>query len=386
MANFFDKLSLTGKLAAALAAVAGAAAAFIGAVLLWTADPPAAWFLALVGVGGAAVGLGYFNLVTARLAAHIHAIEDRLIALSHGASDLSIRLPVEGDAEVGAAAAEFNRFLEGLDGVVAQIRSSSDEIGGSSKSLTEITRQFTSNISESAQVMSQISQNTSHVAQNTQAAAAATHQAGDIAQQGGRLAVLVVDKMKAAQAAVFSTTASIHELGQRSEQIGEIVDVITKIADQTNLLSLNAAIEAARAGETGRGFGVVADEIRKLAESSASSAQQIAVLIQEVLTETGRAVEAAERGNRAVAEGYESTLEAEKLFSAIASEVAQVTQQVSQVSANFEQVAASTEEATASSEELTATMHEVSRKIQEMSAIVERLTAAVAQFKTTGAA
>ena len=201
------------------------------------------------------------------------------------------------------------------------------------------------------------------------------------AQRGGKLATEVVTAMKEAQEAVSAAAGHIHGLGKRSSQIGNIVDLITKIADQTNLLSLNAAIEAARAGESGRGFAVVAEEIRKLAESSAESAQQITNLIREVQEETGRAIQTTEKGNKMVAEGYRLTLEAEKLFSSISREVGQVNTQVSAMAANTEQVAASTEEATASSQELSAAIEQVSTNSQELAQIVQRMRNLVGQFK-----
>ena len=335
-----------------------------------------------VGALALLIGIGIYGIVTRRVASQIRLIGDRLEELARGASDLTVRLPVTSSDEVGRLASAFNLFVESLGRLVGQIRTSSEQVGNSSKALSEITQQFSSNVSQAVQVMSQISQNTGQVAQNTQSAATSTQQAGSIAQQGGKLAVQVVEKMKEAQTSVSSAAGFIHELGKRSVQIGEIVNVITKIADQTNLLSLNAAIEAARAGDSGRGFAVVADEIRKLAESSADSAQQITELIKEVQEETRRAIEVTERGNREVADGYKFTQEAEKLFSAIAMEVTQVSLQVSQVASNVQQVAASTEEATASSEEQSAAIHEVANNAQELSQIVGRLATLVAQFKT----
>jgi len=328
------------------------------------------------------LGVLAYIWVAQRVSEPLRMAVTRLEELASGAADLGVRIPVTSDDEVGQLSHAFNRFLDSLSNLIQQTRGSSEQVASSAKSLQQITSQSSSNISQAVQVMSQISQNTSQVAQSTQAAATSSQQVGKSAEEGGKLAVQVVEKMKEAQASVAAAAGFIHELGKRSDQIGKIVDVITKIADQTNLLSLNAAIEAARAGESGRGFAVVADEVRKLAETSADSTQQITNLIREVQEETRHAIETTEKGNREVAEGYRLTMEAEKLFSTIAREVAQMTHQMTQVASNTEEVAASTEEATASSEEQSAAMEQVATNARELAQVVEKLRALVGEFKT----
>jgi len=117
-------------------------------------------------------------------------------------------------------------------------------------------------------------------------------------------------KMKVIAESVRETAGKVEELGKRSDQIGRIVGVINDIADQTNLLALNAAIEAARAGEQGRGFAVVADEVRKLAERTTMSTKEIATMIEAVQGDTRLAVEAMEQGTRQVAKGVATTQKA----------------------------------------------------------------------------
>lgn len=335
-----------------------------------------------VGIFSLALGVFLYMYVAGRVTSPLLAMVKRFQELAGGTADLTLRLPVTSRDEVGQLARAFNSYLDSLGRLIDRIRNSSEQIGASSKSLSEITQQSSTNIAQAVSVMSQISQSTSHVAQSAQRAAGSAQQAGVGAQKGGKLATSVVEKMKAGQVSVAAAMGYIHGLGKRSNQIGKIVDVITKIADQTNLLSLNAAIEAARAGELGRGFAVVADEIRKLAETSADSAQQIIALIAEVQEETKRAIETTEKGNRDVSEGYSMVLEAEKLFSSIANEVAQMNLQMSQVASNTEQVAASTQEATASSQEQSAAMQQVATATHEMDHIIQTLRSLVDQFKT----
>ena len=373
----YERLSLRVKLLSSFALILACGVIAAGVFCVPPQKQGLFLFFSLIEL---AAGLVIYNLLARRVDERIREIGAALEKLSRGHVDLTARLPVRPD-EIGALSAAINRFLESLGRLVGQIRASSEQVGKSSKVVFEITRQFSANSAQSGQVMSQISQNTIQVAHNTQSAAASANQAGLIAQQGSKLAAQVVEKMKEAQSSVSSAASFMQELGARSGRIGEIVDVITKIAHQTNLLSLNAAIEAARVGEAGRGFAVVADEIRKLAETSADSAQQITSLIKEVQDATVRAVEVTGRGNLEVADGYLSTQEAAKLFLAIAQEVAQVNSQVAQVAANIEEVAASTEEATATSEEQSAATHEVVSNTEEISRVSQRLAAAVAQFK-----
>ena len=140
------------------------------------------------------------------------------------------------------------------------------------------------------------------VSENSGRAAEASRKAADTARQGGTVVEQTLVKMKVIAESVRGTAGKVEELGKRSDQIGRIVGVINDIADQTNLLALNAAIEAARAGEQGRGFAVVADEVRKLAERTTMSTKEIATMIEAVQGDTRLAVEAMEQGPRQVAE------------------------------------------------------------------------------------
>ena len=194
----------------------------------------------------------------------------------------------------------------------------------------------------------------------------------------------------------------IKKLGNLSQEIGNIIGVITGIADQTNLLALNAAIEAARAGEHGQGFAVVADEVRKLAEQSKESADQIAGLINQMQEDTTEAVNVMEVGTKEVAAGKVIVDETGKRFEKILLSIEQVTAQIQEVSAISEEMSASAEEVNASieemaniaqysasntqnvasaSEEQLASMEEITASATTLSKMAEDLQAIVKKFK-----
>jgi methyl-accepting chemotaxis protein len=187
-------------------------------------------------------------------------------------------------------------------------------------------------------------------------------------------------KMDGIKEASSESSQVIMELDGKSKQIGEIVNLITNIADQTNLLALNAAIEAARAGEHGRGFAVVADEVRKLAEDSGNAAKQIAGLIHEIQEGTSNAVTSMQQGSEEVSTGAEALNEAasviEKVVSAgdlIASMVQDIAAAAEQQSASIEEVTSSVEEVAAVSEETAASTEETTAAVQEQTASMQEL-------------
>jgi len=195
------------------------------------------------------------------------------------------------------------------------------------------------------------------IAQNCHGAASEALQASKAAQTGAEVVENTVQVMSRIASRVMNTAKTVESLGARSDQIGAIVSTIEDIADQTNLLALNAAIEAARAGEQGRGFAVVADEVRALAERTTKATKEISDMIKAIQSETKGAVMAMEEGVREVESGTDEAAKSGTALQAILEQINTVNMQVSQI-------------ATAA-EEQTATTAEISSNIQQINDVVQ---------------
>lgn len=340
-----------------------------------------------------------------------------------GKGDLRQRVEVVRKDEIGLLAQECNHLIESLADIASKVyvsaeavSSASSELSASSEEISSSTMEISSSvqqiahgaelqshkIEETTHSMEAISKTTDVVARQAQEVAAMSEEAAKVSATGQRATEEAIVKIGEVQQAIEILAESVEILGRRGSEIGTIVDVITSIADQTNLLSLNAAIEAARAGESGRGFSVVADEVRKLAEGSGKAAEQIGELIKEVQEETARAVKYMELGTREVESGSEvvgrsgealrqitdvvsrTAILAEQIAKAMSDQVsstASVDTSMHDIAAIVEQNAAAAEETAAATEQQTACMEEIASAAQELSDMAARLHEAVKQFK-----
>ncbi|QDS32554.1 methyl-accepting chemotaxis protein [Brevibacillus brevis] len=339
------------------------------------------------------------------------------------AGDLTVFGEYQSRDEIGTLTKDFNQMIAGLRTVVSKINDnalslagSSEELAASAEQTAEATTVITTAIQEvangaeqqlhgseeSARSVEEMAVGIQKVAESAYTVSVSSTEASEEAIQGNTSIREAVEQMDAIKEAVDTSTTVIKFLGERSEEIVKIVDVITGIASQTNLLALNAAIEAARAGENGRGFAVVADEVRKLAEQSEESAKQIAHLVHEIQNNTNHAVGTMSKVNQNVQSGISVVHEAGESFQKIVNKIQHVTDQIQEVSALAEEMSASSEEISAtvsefgrisketagnsqlvaaSSEEQLATMEEISASTQSLNILAQELQEITGTFK-----
>ncbi|HJV28249.1 MAG TPA: methyl-accepting chemotaxis protein [Aromatoleum sp.] len=267
------------------------------------------------------------------------------------AGDLTARIDVQARDELGMVSKSFNEMAATMGRLIASIQRESGELAEAARGMLDSARQVdtaSQRQSEAASSMAaaveEMTVGIDHIATNAGNANELARKSGRLSGEGGEIVESVIREIGEIAESVSGSARTIEQLGQSSEQISAIVGVIKEIADQTNLLALNAAIEAARAGEQGRGFAVVADEVRKLAERTTHSTQEIAGMVGAIQQGARAAVESMNHGVVRVSEGVERAQQAGKAMALIREEAGRVVDTVAEISeALREQSSASTE-------------------------------------------
>jgi len=302
--------------------------------------------------------------------------------------DLSISMDVSKKDEFGLLASHFNNATEKLSRMISNVKSSTDNLASNSEnlsaSITQIainTREQSSQTTQAAASTEELNSSFQSVAQSTVNAAESATKATELAMKGGSVVNETINGMNMIAKSVNESAASIEALGQNSEKIGNIVKVISDIAEQTNLLALNAAIEAARAGEQGRGFAVVADEVRKLAEKTTSATKEIVKMIGTIQDDTERAVETMRSGTERVITGVDSANEAGKSLQEIVSSVQNVTDMIQQIATAAEQQSSTGGEIASNLESVANITHQTADGAQESSSATNNLNSLAQELK-----
>ena len=261
----------------------------------------------------------------------------------HRQNNLALRLPKDDNNQVACA---FNNLMDKFDGLISQLGSASNDLEVTARELNVNNQETSENIAiqhdqiaEAATAMSEMTNTIHSVAQNSQQASASANEADDEAHRGAKLVNRAVAKTGELLSSMNTASEAMSQLEQNVQSIGSVVDVIRGISEQTNLLALNAAIEAARAGEQGRGFAVVADEVRTLAQRTQESTAEIQDIIETFQAVTGKAVDTINVGQQRTNETSDEITEAGKVLERIVEDVARISNMNLQIATAAEQQA-----------------------------------------------
>lgn len=330
---------------------------------------------------------------------------------------------IDRDDEIGELARSMIGMRSALRSLMREVSSSAEQLAASSEELTasaeqsaQVSTQVAVSITKVAEgsdkqvtaldqvteKVDQIVENISALTKNTGDVAAHSDDTATQAMKGNQAVQTAVEQMNSIEQAVGISSQVVEGLGERSKEIGQIVDTISGIAGQTNLLALNAAIEAARAGEQGKGFAVVAEEVRKLAEQSQEAAKHIAALIGQIQIDTKNAVTTMQKGTQEVALGTKIVNDSGELFHEIANRITQVNQKIKEaqksvveISSGSKQITRSTQDihelskiasdeaqnVSAATEQQSASMHEMSTASRSLAVLAQKLQDAISKFK-----
>lgn len=326
----------------------------------------------------------------------IHPIQEGskiLQEMSKG--DLTVRATAEYKGDHQIIINSINTVAVSLHDTIYRVReaieataSASAQISGSTEEMASGAAEQSNQTTEVASAVEEMTKTILETSNNASLASDAANRAGKFAKEGDKVVSETIEGMQRIAQVVNKSSETVHTLGESSNQIGEIVQVINDIADQTNLLALNAAIEAARAGEQGRGFAVVADEVRKLAEKTTKATKEIAGMIKRIQSDTEDAVVSMNQGTTEVEKGRVLADEAGKSLKAIIKGTIEVVDISTQVAAASEEqssaaelISKSIEAINSVSQETSSGIQQIARATEDLSRLTENLQNMITQFK-----
>lgn len=341
------------------------------------------------------IGIVVAYFVTRGILGPVNATNGILKDIAEGEGDLTIRVPVETRDEIGELAENFNAFTEKLQGIIGEIAGATAQLASSAEQLAAVTGETNAGVDnqklETQQIATAITQMTAtvqEVARNASQASNAANEADLEAKAGGSVVAGTIEAINGLAREVEASASAIEKLKSDSENIGAVLDVIKGVAEQTNLLALNAAIEAARAGEQGRGFAVVADEVRTLAQRTQESTAEIENLIDALQNGAIRAANAMEQSRERAGDTVAKASRAGESLASINQAVETISQMNTQIATAAEQQTSVAEEINRNvvniqdlSERTSAGAKQTSSSSSELARLGERLQSLVGQFR-----
>ena len=336
--------------------------------------------LAFAGLAIAVVGVIFANVALSSLLKGLFGLRDALTEISSGQGDLTRKLTVAANDEIGQTAGAFNRFIESLRNMFVEVRENAislnagiESLNGATRSMAVESERQAETLSSTAATIEEITVSINHIAENAKHAEQTAEKTGEVSNHSVLAVQSLAKGMEKISSEVGKLAGTLSSLGERSGAMNAIIGSIREIADQTNLLALNAAIEAARAGESGRGFAVVADEVRKLAERTSRATVEIGQLIDSTHGDIRSALADMGETQVSVADGVAAS-------QAVATEIAGIQGEIVQVVSSIRDIAESTREQSVATNEMAKSAEEVNRMTMETDRAVQSATQTVSEL------